>query len=62
VDLDYVANTPMREDWRLLAGFVLLIMGAALYMFWRGFKPSWVSAAGLAAMSVGCGMLAWAAS
>jgi len=62
VDLDHVFNTPMRDDWRLLVGFVLVIMGLAFYAFWRAHKPAWVSAAGLAAMSVGFGFLFWAAS
>jgi hypothetical protein len=60
MDLDYVANTPMREDWRLVVGFVLTIMGAGFFMLWRGHKP-WISAAGLAAISVGLGFLSWAA-
>jgi hypothetical protein len=62
VDLDRVANTPMRDDWRLMAGAVLVVMGLAFYVLWRAHKPAWVSAAGLAAMSVGFGFLFWAAS
>lgn len=57
--LDYVLHTPVREDWRILVGFTLTMLGAGFFTFWRGHK-AWVAAAGLAGMSVGLGLLAWA--
>lgn len=59
--LDYVLHTPMRQDWRLFVGFALIMMGLGCWSLARGFWPRW-AAAGLAAMSVGAGLLGWAAA
>lgn len=59
--LDYVLHTPMREDWRLFAGFALMVLGLFVFMLGRGEVAPRLAAVGLAAASVGAGLVGWAA-
>jgi hypothetical protein len=59
MDLDYIFNTPAREDWRLFTGMALMIMGLALFSVYRGFNAR-VVASGLSAATVGLVLLVWA--